>query len=164
MPYIMQTSIANKATNHECYLPMIYSCIIHLPAPTKHKSLINKKRTVFSFHKSASEAILDGIKKHCDVQRKRMRIAALQYANGQVKHCDDLIEPSQCFLRVFKYVFRIYKYYHQTSLQRLSSPYSLVGELYHILIFKISRRSDKITFHKIDKRRITLNLHPVSTL
>ena len=133
--------------------------LVHLPASTKHKSLINSKPTVFSFNKSASEAILDGIKKHCDVQGKRMRIAALQYANGQVKHCDDLIEPSQCFLRVFKYVFRVYKYYHQTGLRRLSSPYSLVGELYHILIFKISRRSDKITFHKTDKRRITLNLH-----
>ena len=88
MSYIMQTSIANKATNHECYLPMIYSCIIHLPAPTKHQSLINPKPIAFSFNKSASEAILDGIKKHCDVQEKRMRIAALQYANGQVKHCD----------------------------------------------------------------------------
>ena len=30
-----------------------------------------------------------------------MRIAALQYANGQVKHCDDLIEASQCFSHVF---------------------------------------------------------------
>ena len=32
---------------------------------------------------------------------KRMRIAALQYANGQVKHCDDLIEASQCFISCF---------------------------------------------------------------
>ena len=31
-----------------------------------------------------------------------MRIAVLQYANGQMKHCDDLIEASQCFFRVFK--------------------------------------------------------------
>ena len=37
-------------------------------------------------------------KKHCDAQDKRMRIAALQYANGQVKHCDDYIESPQCFL------------------------------------------------------------------
>ena len=36
-----------------------------------------------------------GLKEHCDAQVERIRIAALQYANGQVKHCDDLIEPSQ---------------------------------------------------------------------
>ena len=78
----MQTSIVHKNTNHEYYLHMIRSCIIYLPASTKHKSLINSKPTVFSFNKSASEAILDGIKKHCDVQGKRMRIATLQYANG----------------------------------------------------------------------------------
>ena len=39
------------------------------------------------------------------VAEKRMRIAALQYANGQVNHCDDLIDSSQWFFRVFKYIF-----------------------------------------------------------
>ena len=40
--------------------------------------------------------------------RKRMRIAALQYANGQVKHCDGLIESPQCFFRVLYGMFRRY--------------------------------------------------------
>ena len=78
----MQTSIVHKNTNHEYYLHMIRSYIIYLPAPTKHKSLIKLKSIAFSFNKSASEAILDGIKKHCDVQVESIRIAALQYANG----------------------------------------------------------------------------------
>ena len=34
-----------------------------------------------------------------------MRIAALQYANGQVKHCDGLIESPQCFFRVLYGMF-----------------------------------------------------------
>jgi len=37
------------------------------------------------------------------VAEKTMRIAALQYANGQVKHCDDLIEASQCFSHAFNF-------------------------------------------------------------
>ena len=36
-------------------------------------------------------------------QKKTMRIAVLQYANGQVKHCDDLIEASQCFSHAFNF-------------------------------------------------------------
>ena len=58
-----------------------------------------------------------------------MRIAALQYANEQVKHCDDLIEPSQCFLRVFKYVFRVYKSYYLSSLRWLSFIHSYPTKL-----------------------------------
>ena len=43
-----------------------------------------------------------------------MRIAALQYANGQMKHCDDLIEASQCFSRVFKRFLKQYLRHHHT--------------------------------------------------
>ena len=43
-----------------------------------------------------------GEKTHCDARNERMRIAALQYANGQVKHCDGLIEAPQCFFRFYK--------------------------------------------------------------
>ena len=57
----------------------------------------NYKYNVFL---SALQHLLDGVKKQCDARRKRMRIAALQYANGQMKHCDDLIEASQCFFRL----------------------------------------------------------------
>ena len=38
-----------------------------------------------------------GVKKHCDVQDKRMRCAALQYANGQAKECDGLNETLHSF-------------------------------------------------------------------
>ena len=37
------------------------------------------------------------------VAEKTMRIAVLQYANGQMKHCDDLIEASQCFSHAFNF-------------------------------------------------------------
>ena len=37
--------------------------------------------------------------------KTRMRIAALQYANGQVKHCDGLIESPQCFFMVLYGMF-----------------------------------------------------------
>ena len=81
----MQTSIVHKNTNHEYYLHMIRSCIIYLPASTKHKSLINSKPTVFSFNKSASEAILDGIK-------KTLRCAREKNANCNTAICEWISE------------------------------------------------------------------------
>ena len=67
-----------KAQSHHLFF---YICIIHLPAPTKLQSLINPKPTVFSFHKSASEAILKGVKnismcerKECELQHCNMRM------------------------------------------------------------------------------------------
>lgn len=88
---ILQQAAANfllVGTNNTSRTP----CTIHLPASKKHKSLINSKRTIFSFNKSASEAILEWVEKTMRVTEKRMRIAALQYANGQVNHCDELID------------------------------------------------------------------------
>ena len=85
----MQTSIVHKNTNHEYYLHMIRSYIIYLPAPTKHKSLIKLKSIAFSFNKSASEAILDGIKniamckwkvyelQHCNMRMDKLSIAMI---------------------------------------------------------------------------------------
>ena len=46
-----------------------------------------------------------------------------------MKHCDDLIEPSQCFLRVFKYVFRVYKSYYLSNLRWLSLIHSCPKKL-----------------------------------
>ncbi len=46
-----------------------------------------------------------GVKKHCDVQDKRMRCAALQYANGQAKECDGLNETLHSFPNVFRVSF-----------------------------------------------------------
>ena len=54
------------------------------------------------------------------VAEKRMRIAALQYANGQVNHCDELIDSSQCFSRILKHILRVYKSYHTQNLHWLS--------------------------------------------
>ena len=34
--------------------------------------------------------------------KETLRCAALQYSNGQVKHCDGLIEAPQYFFRVYK--------------------------------------------------------------
>ena len=45
----------------------------------------------------------NGVKNDIRVAEKTMRIAVLQYANGQVKHCDDLIEASQCFSHAFNF-------------------------------------------------------------
>ena len=59
---ILQQAAANfllVGTNNTSRTP----CTIHLPASKKHKSLINSKRTIFSFNKSASEAILEWIEK-----------------------------------------------------------------------------------------------------
>ena len=39
-----------------------------------------------------------------------MRIAALQYANGQVKQCDGLIEASHCFCRKFRAIIMCTKF------------------------------------------------------
>ncbi len=41
--------------------------------------------------------VLDRVEDLYSSFEKKMRIAALQYANGQVKHCDGLIESPQCF-------------------------------------------------------------------
>ena len=46
-----------------------------------------------------------------------------------MKHCDDLIEASQCFLRVFKYVFRVHKSYYLSSLRWLSFIHSYPKKL-----------------------------------
>ena len=56
--------------------------------------------------------VLDRVEDLYSSFEKRMRIAALQYANGQVKHCDDLIEASQCFPRVFKRFLKQYLRHH----------------------------------------------------
>ena len=45
------------------------------------------------------------MKKHCDLHDKRMRCAALQYANGQVKECDGLNETLHSFPNVFRVSF-----------------------------------------------------------
>ena len=39
-----------------------------------------------------------------------MRIAALQYANGQVKQCDGSIEASHCFCRKFRAIIMCTKF------------------------------------------------------
>ena len=52
--------------------------------------------------------VLDRVEDLYSSFEKRMRIAALQYANGQVKHCDGLIESPQCFFRVLYGMFRWY--------------------------------------------------------
>lgn len=39
-----------------------------------------------------------------------MRIAVLQYANGQVKQCDELIDSSHCFYRKFRAIIMCTKF------------------------------------------------------
>ena len=53
---------------------------------------------------------MGGVKKHCDVQDKRMRCAALQYANGQAKECDGLNETLHSFPNVFRVSFIYVKF------------------------------------------------------
>ena len=71
------------------------------------------------------------------VAGKRMRIAALQYANGQVKHCDDLIEASQCFSHVFLISFcNIPHYKHPLNTIRALHLYAaLIPILRKLCIF-----------------------------
>ena len=45
-----------------------------------------------------------------DEVRKRMRIAALQYANGQVKECDELIDSPHSFCRKFRAIIMCTKF------------------------------------------------------
>ena len=45
-----------------------------------------------------------------EVRKKRMRIAALQYANGQVKECDELIDSPHSFYRKFRAIIMCTKF------------------------------------------------------
>lgn len=39
-----------------------------------------------------------------------MRITTMQYANGQVKECDELIDSSHCFCRKFRAIIMCTKF------------------------------------------------------
>ena len=63
-----------------------------------------------------------------------MRIAALQYANGQVKQCDGSIEASHCFCRKFRAIIMCAKFTATPKiiLQQYLEWFSISTILYYL--------------------------------
>ena len=63
-----------------------------------------------------------------------MHIAALQYANGQVKECDDSIEASHSFCRNFRAIIMCAKFTttHRIILQLYLEWFSISTILYYL--------------------------------